>query len=100
MPYKNKDTQKKYWHTRNRNDKGLEAQLKVRYGLSLDEYRKLEKAQNGVCAICHKMDSDTRRKRLSVDHNHSTRQIRSLLCSSCNLLVGFVEDYIKSWEPK
>ena len=31
-------------------------------------------------------------KYLSVDHNHTTSEIRGLLCSRCNMYVGVVEN--------
>lgn len=35
------------------------------------------------CAICNK-PSSAFKKRLSVDHNHTTNKIRGLLCYRCN----------------
>lgn len=47
-------------------------------------------AQNGVCAICrHECE---RGRALSVDHDHCTGQIRGLLCSNCNLVLGLFGD--------
>jgi len=60
------------------------------------------------CAICGKLSSEFK-KRLSVDHNHRTGQIRGLLCFKCNkFLVGRhsltsawqVYDYLLKFDPK
>lgn len=44
---------------------------------------KLFKQQKGCCAICNKPQSQFKR-RLNLDHNHATGQIRGLLCYYCN----------------
>lgn len=52
------------------------------------ERQKLSDAQNQCCAICKKHESNFK-KRLHVDHNHSTKKVRALLCYRCNkFLVG------------
>ncbi len=45
--------------------------------------------QNGVCAICGKPPE---KKRLSIDHDHVTGQIRGLLCSDCNFGISYLRD--------
>lgn len=52
-------------------------------------------AQDGLCAICGKGETDTfkgKTKRLSVDHDHATGDIRSLLCARCNRGIGMFLD--------
>ena len=45
--------------------------------------------QDGRCAICcREQDS----KRLAVDHDHHTGQVRGLLCSDCNRGIGLLQD--------
>lgn len=41
------------------------------------------KKQKGKCAICGKEQSQFKR-RLNLDHNHKTGQLRGLLCFYCN----------------
>jgi len=41
------------------------------------------KKQKGKCAICGKSQEQFKR-RLNLDHNHKTGQIRGLLCYYCN----------------
>ena len=76
-------------YLRNR-DKVVEAKLKRKFGISLSEYNLKLKKQNGRCAICGKTPEQNR-KMLAVDHNHVTGKNRGLLCSSCNICIGFIE---------
>jgi len=61
--------------------------IKVRYGISLDEYKEMSLKQNNCCAICQKPQNKLRYM-LCVDHNHGNGQIRELLCKPCNLIIG------------
>ena len=57
----------------------------------------MKKAQGGKCAICREKETRKRRgriARLSVDHDHSTGDIRGLLCTRCNTAIGLLEDDI------
>jgi hypothetical protein len=65
--------------------------LQRKFGISLDEYDAMLKSQSGVCAICAKPCATG--KRLAVDHNHKTGAVRGLLCSSCNIKLGWLEKY-------
>jgi hypothetical protein len=61
------------------------------YRLRYDEYKKIYDAQEGKCACCGRPESDFKR-RLHVDHDHSTGHVRALLCTLCNPLVGFAKE--------
>jgi hypothetical protein len=63
--------------------------LKLRYGITPEEYDELLVSQNGVCAICGEECSTGRR--LSVDHDHETGRVRGLLCSKCNYGIGHLK---------
>jgi hypothetical protein len=65
--------------------------LQREYGISLTEYEQVLKYQNGVCAICSKAPLPGR-PRLSVDHCHTTGQLRGLLCHSCNRAIAVFKD--------
>lgn len=60
-----------------------------RYGLTLDTYAQMLAAQGGVCLVC-KNPPDT--KALAVDHCHTTKKVRGLLCDRCNRAIGHLED--------
>lgn len=51
------------------------------------ELDRLMQVQNNSCAICKLPESNFKRK-LSVDHDHKTGQVRGLLCDFCNLGLG------------
>lgn len=61
-----------------------------KYGLSVEDYDRLFKAQSGACAICKTAPKPYRR--LSVDHDHRTGVVRGLLCQRCNTGLGMFSD--------
>lgn len=63
--------------------------LRTCYGIEVEAYSAMVRAQRGLCAICRKPNLGGRA--LYVDHDHATRKIRSLLCLNCNFLLGFAE---------
>jgi ribosomal protein L24E len=66
------------------------ARLKREYGITAADYEALLVQQGGCCAICCSEPSPDRR--LSVDHNHVTGDVRGLLCQSCNSVLGYAYD--------
>lgn len=69
--------------------------LKKKFGMTLADYEQMFNAQNGRCAICQKIETLAIRGKtlsLSVDHCHSSGQIRALLCSQCNQGLGCFKD--------
>ena len=69
-------------------------QLKNTYKISIEEYEQKLKEQNYCCAICNRHRDEFKRN-LSVDHDHKTGKVRSLLCIICNTNVGVVEDKLE-----
>jgi len=61
--------------------------LKIKYGLTIQDWDNLFQEQQGRCAICGKHQSELK-KPLCVDHNHETGQIRGLVCYKCNPAIG------------
>lgn len=70
--------------------------IKYQYGLSLENYNDMLNTQNNVCSIC-KNDFKTT-KTTHVDHNHKTGNVRGILCSKCNNLLGMCNDDIQLLE--
>ena len=63
-----------------------------KYGITPEDYDSMLDAQHGCCAICVAEVGSKSRKRLYVDHDHSTGKIRGLLCQRCNFGIGFFFD--------
>ena len=70
---------------------GRKCDLKRNYGITEEEYDKLLKAQDFKCAICEKTEEKSGRK-LSVDHCHTSNNIRGVLCTACNTALGKFKD--------
>lgn len=68
------------------------AELKKKYGITLEQYDQMLELQKGVCAICSKPEIQKSRngevQGLSVDHCHRTGKVRQLLCAGCNTGIG------------
>lgn len=66
-----------------------------RYGITREQYAAMYEEQGGRCKVCGKIE--TRQKRgghatLEIDHNHTTGEVRGLLCRRCNQIVGFMDE--------
>lgn len=68
-----------------------ERNLQRAFGIGVEEYNDLLKAQGNCCAICNK-DESLFTRRLAVDHCHTTGKVRGLLCIYCNTALGKFED--------
>jgi hypothetical protein len=66
--------------------------LRLNYGITLDDFRELETKQNNQCAICGVSGETMRFKKLHVDHDHETKLVRGLLCNDCNRGLGCFKD--------
>ena len=86
--------------------KDKDAYLKRTYKISIEDYEEKLMEQNGLCAICKGRCSSGRK--LAVDHNHKSGNVRGLLCNHCNRGLGFLKEspeiisnvlkYLKNWD--
>jgi hypothetical protein len=99
------DDQKQYareWHRKSREtnpDYYFNQDLRRKYGVDLEWYKKKLAEQNGACAICKNPETakiQGRTLRLAVDHSHKSGQARGLLCLACNRGLGLFKDSINS----
>jgi len=70
-------------------------QLKSMYGITKNEYDSLLEQTNGHCPICNKrfaMKKGVSKHGPVVDHNHSNGKIRGIVCSLCNVGLGYFQD--------
>lgn len=65
--------------------------LQEKYGISIEHYNLLLKAQNNKCLICG-IENLTFKNNFVVDHNHETDEIRGLLCNKCNAHLHLLEN--------
>lgn len=65
------------------------SRLRLDYGITPLQYQAMVVAQDGRCAICQ---DEPGPRLLSVDHDHETGAVRSLLCGRCNTGLGLFRD--------
>lgn len=76
---------------------GLEREdaiIRRQYGISMQEFDRLLEFQKHGCAICNKPITKLSR-RMNIDHDHKTGQVRGLLCSGCNTGLGHLGDDVQ-----
>ena len=61
----------------------------ARYGMSVDQLKRMLIEQNHACAICHVLFLG---KKYRIDHDHNTGAVRGILCHSCNTAIGLLQD--------
>lgn len=83
-PEKHKEYSRKY---REKNpEKVLALNLKIKYGIGLDDWYGILAKSGGKCMIC---SSD---KHLRLDHCHDSGRVRGALCHRCNIGIGMFDD--------
>ena len=68
--------------------------LKLAYGMTLEDFNRRVEDQNNKCAIC----GGEFIKTPNVDHNHISGKTRDLLCIFCNFILGNAHDSIEILE--
>jgi len=66
--------------------------IKTNYGLTEEQYYGLIDKQGGRCAICRTTFSSLKSRHIHVDHDHSTNKVRGILCTRCNVGLGYFRD--------
>ena len=78
------------WRSENK-EKMTDANLRTKYGISLEDKREMLEDQGWGCAICLKglplIGRDS-----CVDHCHETNEVRGILCKNCNNALGLFAD--------
>lgn len=80
--------QSKEWKKRNPEKVKLTNRkyLLKKFGITIEEFEILLQKQNNRCWICR--EKPQKNINLTVDHCHTTKKIRGLLCRNCNLALG------------
>jgi len=87
--YKKNPEYKKEWQ---KSKRGLNTKMVRLYGITIEQYDKMNEKQCGKCLICGGTEPV---KRLFVDHDHDTGAVRGLLCGKCNTALGLFGDNAK-----
>lgn len=66
--------------------------LKRHYGITPEQWDALFNMQGSCCGVCRSPDPGRVNGQWSTDHNHSTGEVRGILCNGCNLALGHVKD--------
>jgi len=97
-----KDFNARKWQSRKVQNPKFERRrhLVRKFGISNEQYEEMLEAQNDLCAICKKPETRFHGQTkevclLAVDHDHSTGQVRDLLCWRCNTTIGRVEESVE-----
>ena len=64
--------------------------IEKEYGLTPIDYEDLLRVQGGGCAACGVGPEPHRH--LTIDHDHTSNQVRRLLCKCCNMAIGFLRN--------
>ena len=79
--------------------KGRKCHLKRRYNITPQEYETKLASQDYKCILCNKDANDNIRRGkvepLYVDHCHTSKKLRDLLCHQCNSGLGQFKDNIE-----
>ena len=67
-------------------NKKKEYTIRYRYKCSIENLNEMINFKNAKCHICESNFSS--QKDLSIDHNHTSGEIRGILCNSCNYFIG------------
>lgn len=83
--------------------------LKANYGITPEQWDDLWQSQGEVCASCGDAPLPDSKRRFHVDHNHTTGEVRGILCHGCNVALGLLKEdperirslaaYIEAYQP-
>lgn len=62
----------------------------VKYGVTVAEVQEMRRQQLNSCAICREPFADDVAPH--IDHDHSSGEVRGILCASCNKGLGHFRD--------
>lgn len=65
--------------------------MKTEYRITEKRYQRLAATQGWLCVICDDKPNE-RGEKLVVDHDHSTGEVRGLICRRCNTGLGYFRD--------
>lgn len=85
--YAEKIREKQRRYVRNNPERAKDSIRKSRYGVPVGWYSEQYAIQEGKCLVCSRFSEI-----LSIDHDHSTGEVRGLICNPCNAGIGLLQD--------
>ena len=76
---------------RNNKTKMKDRNLRLNYGISLDDYNEMVIRQSGICELCGTPLDQS----VCVDHCHETNVVRGLIHRDCNFLEGWITKVLR-----
>ena len=61
----------------------------ARHGINEKQFWEIYDKQGGRCLVCEDQISA---EISAIDHNHKTKEVRGILCKSCNRALGLLKD--------
>ena len=82
-------------HSDTYKDYSRETHLMRKYKLPIERYNQMLKEQDNKCKICS-YEFGQKQGDIYVDHCHTTKEVRGLLCQGCNSGLGYFKDDTQS----
>jgi len=92
--YHSRSREKHEWYMRNMREMRRKSHLLRTYGITVEQFDRLFDSQNRSCACCKSEDPKSEQG-WCLDHDHDTKIVRGILCSSCNRGIGFLGDTLE-----
>jgi len=80
-----------YAHKEERNLISLAGLYLWKYGITYEEKKAILEMQGGRCDICKRDLREAPANYIHLDHNHSTGNVRGVLCARCNMRLSAYE---------
>lgn len=81
-----------------RKSKETSRSIQKLYGVSIQQFNQMLIQQKGACAICLSTNPGGNSGNFHVDHDHTTKVVRGLLCSRCNTAIGLLSEDLSVFE--
>jgi hypothetical protein len=88
----NKNNREKIMKRIKSNPDRLKANKLKPYGMTIAEFDELLVAQGGKCAICGMSSAGDSKIFPVIDHCHTNKHVRGILCANCNRGLGMFRD--------